>query len=184
MTPIHGVERASDPKWNFLEGVFLSNSRRDAFMIRKGRKVYAPRVRDETRVAVENAVCSRLRELLPVYRSPVSEEIHIKNIRSLADGVSDACATALNEGRLVFGVAQKLVNSWLKYLWCAGQIQEPPHCPFDRIIIGKLKLPPDCGMQWTRGSEADYRSWISAAKVLASQKNKSLAVWELHEWAA
>ena len=39
------------------------------------------------------------------------------------------------------GITQKAFNLYLKYLWCLGLRwieHEPPHCPFDRIVIGKL----------------------------------------------
>jgi hypothetical protein len=45
--------------------------------------------------------------------------------------------TSLGELGYKYGVAQKLLNLFLKYLWCLGTIAEPPHCPVDRIIIGK-----------------------------------------------
>ncbi len=43
------------------------------------------------------------------------------------------------------GIAQKALNLYLKYLWCLGKITEPPHCPFDSIIISEIK----CNIKWT-----------------------------------
>jgi hypothetical protein len=173
--------QARDPKRHFLEETFLSLSIRDAFVTRAGGPVY--KSKDDDHSLVQNAVFSALREFGSHYKSPVHEETHIQNISYLGSRVSDAGGHLLTGGYLVFGVAQKLLNSWLKYLWCDQRIVEPPHCPFDRNIIDKLTLPSGIGRQWTRADEADYRAWVSAAKDLAGKTGESLAEWELREWA-
>jgi hypothetical protein len=42
------------------------------------------------------------------------------------------------KGKINFGIAQKMLNLYLKYMWSLGNIQEPPHFPVDRIIQIKL----------------------------------------------
>jgi hypothetical protein len=45
------------------------------------------------------------------------------------------------------GLAQKALNLYLKYLWCLGEIHEPPHCPLDSIVLGQV---PGCkDVRWT-----------------------------------
>ena len=79
-------------------------------------------------------------ELLPNYKSRISEEDHLSNIESLSDyGTKLGQKILCNDGYKI-GVAQKLLNLQLKYLWCFGIVTEPPHCPIDRVIINKTTL--------------------------------------------
>src|SRR5689334_11713531 len=72
------------------------------------------------------------------YATGISDEEHIDNIVRLADELSVIHESILRDGRFRLGSAQKALNLYLKYLWCAGLIPEPPHCPFDSRIIAKL----------------------------------------------
>jgi hypothetical protein len=74
------------------------------------------------------------------------------------------------------GHAQKGLNLYLKYMWCAGWIPEPPHCPYDRIV---LQFVPECkNMLWTKlDSMADYNRIVECSKIAAC--GKSLSIWEL-----
>jgi hypothetical protein len=73
------------------------------------------------------------------------------------------CRADLNRG-----IAQKLLNLYLKYLWCVGYIVEPPHCPIDRIIIGKTSFRDR--LNWTEMGEAEYREVIGEMTSLARSK--------------
>lgn len=171
-----------DPKWQFLEDVLLSSTRRDSLATRKGRRVYAREATDGQRATFAAELFSVLRNISSQYVSTVTEEQHISNINVLTIGLTERCRDSLHENRLAFGVAQKALNSYLKYLWCVDKIATPPHCPFDAIIIGKLQLPPDCERQWTHGEEADYRIWVQAAKLKANPR--PLSEWELTVWSS
>ena len=46
------------------------------------------------------------------------------------------------------GVAQRLLNLQLKYLWCIGIAGEPPNCPVDRVMINKTYLKNQ--VAWTK----------------------------------
>ena len=80
-----------------------------------------------------------------------------------------------------YGIAQKLLNLYLKYLWCIKLIHTPPHCPIDRIIINKLKLK----CNWTQiNDEKYYRRIIEKIKKTIKldevhSPNESIAEWEL-----
>jgi len=66
----------------------------------------------------------------------------------------------------------------LKYQWCLGELATPPHCPFDRIIISKMKLPNPPA--WTQLDSVDaYKILVEKASQLASASDKSIAEWEL-----
>ena len=107
----------------------------------------------------------------------VDEDAHIKNILNFSEWSKEYCEI-INGGYLKMGISQKLINLYLKYQWCLGNIQQPPHCPFDRIIIQKLGYSPI--PSWTKlDSEKEYREFASKAKKIADMSNKSIAEWEL-----
>jgi hypothetical protein len=75
------------------------------------------------------------------------------------------------------GPAQKALNPFLKYQWCAGWIPSPPHCPFDALIIGQLPAT----LRTARTALDDLRHYqrlVDAARQAAG--GLSIAEWELH----
>ncbi len=75
-------------------------------------------------------------------------------------------------------MAQKLLNLYLKYLWCMGHVAEPPHCPVDRIILAETTLRDR--LNWTKiTTREQYMSAINALRQVATAQGQSLAVWEL-----
>ena len=80
----------------------------------------------------------------------------------------------LKGGKLRFGTCQKLVNLYLKYLWCAGMIEQTPlHFPLDRLIQkGSSKL------NWT--SLEDSAVYLDKINEICPLPNK--AEWELNEY--
>lgn len=115
-------------------------------------------------------------ELYPQYKAEVSEEEHIVNIERFIIHANRK-AELLKDNVFRFGVAQKLVNLFLKYHWCLGNIACPPHFPIDRIIQEKLKIPITA---WTEMDDvSQYLSIISVAREISSAEGQSLAQWEL-----
>jgi len=85
----------------------------------------------------------------------------------------------LKLGQLNYGTAQKLVNLYLKYLWCLDMAPEPPHCPIDRIILGKAGI---YDISWTKiNSMEEYISTINKIKKVS--KDLSVAQWELENYS-
>ena len=78
------------------------------------------------------------------YSKVVSEEKHIENIESIikkSKRFSDfQDVNRVLKKELNFGIAQKLLNLYLKYHWCLGKVELPPHFPVDRILQEKLQL--------------------------------------------
>jgi hypothetical protein len=73
------------------------------------------------------------------------------------------------------------LNLALKYYWCLGLIQEPPHCPVDKIIIDKTVFRGK--INWTQMlTEREYLKVISAIGSLAEEQNCSIAQWELNNY--
>jgi hypothetical protein len=116
--------------------------------------------------------------LLPKYKKLVDEEQHYKNLDALITHANRARATVLSARGYKYGVAQKLLNLTLKYHWCLELLEEPPHCPVDRIVINKTKLR---GMlNWTEIIDrADYEKVINEIRQLAGRQKLSISAWEL-----
>lgn len=138
------------------------------------------KARDAFRAKIERHIFS---EIIPQYlASQFDEEAHIANIAKLCEFGSAKGRGLLRRRGYKFGVAQKLLNLLLKYLWCLGRIPEPPHCPVDSIIIGKTRLKGT--VKWTKiVSHAEYRKVIAVIKEVADEKGLSIAQWELREFA-
>ena len=126
----------------------------------------------------KEAYKKRLREHLETiaqqYKKPIDETTHIQNIHS----VSECGHNCLANGKLNFGVSQKLLNLYLKYLWCLDMIPMPPHFPIDRLIQEKLKVKNV--IAWTfEMNEDNYTEIIEKARYKAKNENISLAELEL-----
>ena len=116
--------------------------------------------------------------LLSKYKTKCSETDHVQNIQSLVTFGTTAGGNLLGPDGYKFGIAQKLLNLLLKYLWCLGHIAEPPHCPVDRIVLSKTTLRDK--LNWTEiKTAAKYNEAISAIRVVARTVNLSLPEWEL-----
>ena len=75
----------------------------------------------------------------------------------------------------------------MKYLWCLNEIEEPPHMPIDRLILGELFKISDKSKEnlilktnWTElDSIVIYEKIIILARSLISN---SLSSWEAETW--
>ncbi|MCP5461878.1 MAG: hypothetical protein H7A34_01700 [bacterium] len=70
----------------------------------------------------------------------VSSDEHVQLIEYTARDVSEKFYYYLHNGRLRIGVTQKLINLYLKFLWCAKLIKQPPHCPIDGFVRDIVRL--------------------------------------------
>jgi hypothetical protein len=135
--------------------------------------------RDERRVATfRDDVTRKVADYASRYSSAVSEAQHCENIALLAEYAAAKGGDLLTDGRYRYGVAQKLLNLTLKYHWCLGHINEPPHCPVDRIVINLTRLKDK--VNWTQIAEVEtYMRVIGAIREEADRKGVSIAQWEL-----
>jgi hypothetical protein len=142
-------------------------------------KTYADNASEANRGTFQKSLQKNLERLSETYKSQVSEAQHLANIEALADGLSAEHATVLYKSRFRIGSAQKALNLYLKYRWCLGLIECPPHCPIDAKVLSKL---PGCAsITWTTlDSMSEYQKIISEARLVAG--NDSLPVWELKLW--
>jgi hypothetical protein len=119
-------------------------------------------------------------ELLPQYQAGCSEAKHYENISTLVELGSASGKSVLSSRGYGYGIAQKLLNLYLKYCWCAEYFGEPPHCPIDRIIIGKTSFRNK--RNWTEMNEAEYRGVIEEITKIARSQGLTPARWELENY--
>jgi len=130
-------------------------------------------LRTKLRLEIEN-------EILSDYNNEVSDEKHLENIKKIKRSSGDF-SEILNNGSFSFGVAQKMLNLYLKYQWCLGRIKSiPPHFPVDRQIQEALKIPNI--ISWTTEmNENDYMNVINIARTrLKEYDKKNIAELELY----
>ena len=115
-------------------------------------------------------------ELLEQYSSEIDSDKHEENLEKLMQKGSELGKDILKCGKYPLGIAQKLLNLQLKYLWCYNITAKPPHCPVDSIIMKELNSKDR--KPWTNINElSEYKNIISELKKIAS--GQSLADWEL-----
>lgn len=118
--------------------------------------------------------------ILPCYNSSITDEEHIQNILEIKRRSTDY-RQILNNGSFSFGVCQKILNLYLKYLWCLDMIKcTPPHFPVDRII--QMRLGISNPVSWTKDmGEKEYLKIIEIAKnKLVNHNKENIAELELY----
>lgn len=132
--------------------------------------------KDADREAIREYIRDELWELSIKYSRKVEENEHIKTIETFQNEVNKKFLGMLARNGLTFGRAQKLINLYLKYMWVCGFIKEPPHCPIDSIIIGKLGREVR-GFRFTNMGKDDYKKVLLGIKKIKGEQ--SIAEWEL-----
>ena len=135
---------------------------------------YVDNASNDTKVLFKNNTTVFVENMLAQYKTAtVTDRQHIDNIKAVSDS-SKKYSEIFNGGKINFGIAQKMLNLYLKYQWCLGNIDEPPHFPVDRIIQQKLNeqakvkgLPKLELLPWTQfKDEAHYSKVINHARAL------------------
>jgi len=119
-------------------------------------------------------------EILLDYNSEISDTRHIDNIYKIKSK-STEFSEILNNGSFSFGVSQKILNLYLKFLWCLGIIKStPPHFPVDRRIQTDLEISNI--VSWTTEmGEKEYLNIIEIARGKLKEYNKeNIAELELY----
>jgi hypothetical protein len=166
------------PQVDFLRREFFSMSLQAAT---QHVKVYATEATEADRQEVRDHLREHLERLETQYRAPVTEVAHVENIERICRSLSRRHAGLLHENRFPFATAQKALNLYLKYLWCLGLIDRPPHCPVDAIVLKAAKAK--ITKAWTKiESKAQYLQAIAELKTGAN--GLPLAEWELHVYNA
>ncbi len=173
------AEHVSESQSKFLKGEILFLSLQAALSTRsRDYPVYAKGVRPDDRAPFRESLMEYLDRNANQHESGrVSDKEHCCLIEELSlEMSSSSFGKLLHKDRFRIGVAQKALNLYLKYLWCLEKIPEPPHCPFDNIVIGELD---NCGgIAWTEFDDTlVYEHLVHQARLKAG--DLSLAEWEL-----
>lgn len=146
--------------------------------------IYKSTVKDHQRKPAKNAVRDVLTEIETKYDTMLSEEEHVKYISDTATNLTNSIGQFLRNNEFRVGIAQKLINMHLKYLWCSGVINEPPHCPIDGIIRDKVKVEyPSFDYDWiSSNSIEEYKTAVAILHQQSRSKNQTIARWELREF--
>lgn len=141
--------------------------------------VYNKKVTEKRKQEFGQYFKQELSKLQTEYINTVDEEKHIERIRTFRNSLSqDSFCDILQNKRIKFGIAQKGVNLFLKYLWSLDMIPEPPHCPIDAIVLQQTPLKD---VRWTQiDNLCIYREIISECRKKAGYQ--SLSQWELELW--
>ncbi|MCW5521112.1 hypothetical protein J1N09_14785 [Aureitalea sp. L0-47] len=173
-----------------MKGKFLNN---EIWILTFGggfqrANIYKKNHPETVRTAFRSALRNKIEELVSKdYKVSVFEDSHIENIQSLVT-FSKNLKVANVSIPINFGVAQKLLNLYLKYQWCLGNLKEnPPHFPVDRLIqielnkeAKKMNLPRLKVEAWTQfEDDVNYRKIIDHAKAIRDRKDKKLSLAEL-----
>ena len=135
---------------------------------------YVESASEETKILFKSNTTVVVETMLAQYKiGKVTDEQHISNIKELSNSTKQY-SEIFNGGQINFGISQKMLNLYLKYQWCLGNIAEPPHFPVDRIIQQKLNeqaklkgLPKLELLPWTQfKDETHYIKVINHASAL------------------
>jgi len=139
-------------------------------------KIYAPNISEQQHSPFQSGLRRELELISEHYDREVRDETHLGHIDRLASSLSQQYSAVLRGGRFRIGPAQKALNLFLKYLWCAGLIPMPPHCPFDSRVIAKFPAPDQ--LNWTELDDIEaYARLVTVARAVAG--TLPLAEWEL-----
>lgn len=161
----------------FIKKIILGVSIQAAFQ--RGNIYASPTLRDKDRKELKNSIKEELQKISRDYINTISEKKHIENIKLLSKAITKKHKEKLKKNKLRIGSAQKLLNVYLKFLWRLGEIEEPPHCPIDRIVLKEIKDDSN----WTDlDSIKKYNRIISKIRGRFHNKTQTLAKWELELW--
>lgn len=107
-------------------------------------------------------------------------EVHGEVIEALSNWTYKEYSHILNNQQLNIGICQKIINLYLKYLWCANYINfEPPHFPIDRKIQVEARIPESEIVSWTTEIESYEDDYLPLINRICNSKKDHLAKWEL-----
>lgn len=138
--------------------------------------LYLPDVGETKRRQFQEELRARLEALAVTYEQNVSEHAHETHIEDIVASFSRNHGHWFTEGQFRWSLAQKVLNLYLKHLWCLGWIGMPPHCPIDNLVMAQVDA--DRRQRWMRiDNRGVYRSIVEALKT--ESKGVPLALWEL-----
>jgi hypothetical protein len=141
---------------------------------------YVKNASETERKKFKDSIHKFLKKLEPLDEKPIAESQHIENIKKLIQYAEEIGGQILYNGEFKVANAQKLINVYYKYLWCAGLCGMPVHCPVDRTV---LEIAGIHDKNWTdMRALQEYLEIIAKLKEIIG-KGKPLAVWELKNYS-
>lgn len=178
--------KLSDKKNSFIRDVILSNTISAAFSQAIVYRVYEEKPENKNQIQWDGQK-KKFRENIGNYLVEIGEKYdpvnndHSERIQGFKEKIENDATnnSILMNGQISFGRAQKLVNMYLKYLWCLGKFDTPPHCPIDRGILKEIGLedPPWTSPKFTK---KEYEKAIKLCEIKAA--GQTLSEWELFIW--
>jgi hypothetical protein len=147
----------------------------------RGKRVYrteAPEKRKAFREEWDRLIRQESQRYIQATQA-ISDDQHCEVIRTISENLSGRFGEILQDGVLRYGVTQKALNLYLKYLWRLQKTAiPPPHCPVDGVALGKAGIRGS----WTKSnSEKEYMDWIGALRIVATDR-VGLSEWEYKVW--
>lgn len=147
---------------------------------------YAPNASEDMKKQLRQQARAKVAEIANHYRNRIGERDHEQNILNLSHSLSAEFSEILRGGQFRIGTAQKLLNLYLKFLWCFAEVAEPPHCPLDRVVQENAKVRPV--VNWTQiNSVEEYHDAIHSLREAVCRlgfSGMALAEWEIrYGWA-
>ena len=162
-------------KKEFLHNELFLLSMQGAF---QRASVYKNKVSETDKKYFKRMIKEYLNHLLESYKNTVSEEEHVQNIVSLSEHTK--VYGIFRNDKLNIGVSQKLLNLYLKYHWCLSTIEEPVHCPVDRIIQVRLNVKPL--VAWTKIKTIEEYLLVINRLKSKLKENQTIAYLELENF--
>lgn len=172
--------KKSDLHTKVVEGIIIRLTFDGGF---KRSKIYAPKASESQRREFRRYLSSKLSEIISEVelKKRYSDDDHCNTIQRFSSDTTKRFGKILDKGSFRIGHAQKFLNLYWKLSWILKVTPlKPIHCPFDSVIIGKLRSAR--GIRWTRFDKIDeYKQLLNAAREVAGQ-NVALADWEMKKY--
>jgi hypothetical protein len=178
MTKVNFKEKQSE----FVLQQCLINSINAAFRLRRAGSVYSKsedksaqlRLRQDFAIAIVKAAKKVINA-----QTDQQGAILIRAIDGVVNGLEKKHKATLAKGQISFGVAQKALNLFLKYLWGLGLSPYPPHCPIDSQVLKEINWEKEIKKgeekTWPFFDKQDYKKAVN----LILKNSQSIAEWEL-----
>jgi hypothetical protein len=164
-------------KKDFILTIALTDSHGSAF---RRANVYSKDASEIDKGKFAKMLRQKLKSLEQGYLKGVTEAEHIGNIERFGQELTEQFSHVLAGNKMRFGISQKAVNLYLKYLWVLGYIPQPPHCPIDRVILNEVGIYHE---NWTQLDDVEkYMGMIGKLKERADKDKLTIAEWELKCW--
>ncbi len=151
-------------------------------------KTYNDKAKNKDRKIFRKALGDCVKKIAEDYKSKIyDDDEHNDNIQKIKNCIEKQFKgkNILKENTIKIATVQKCLNVYLKHLWCMGEIETPPHCPIDSIVINKADIKiNDQTPRWTRiCTIEEYKKIINLINTKSKEKGyKNIAEWELEVW--